>query len=157
MYAGNHLLSGLSAAAETAPDAVFVRGTDGMSYRTFFEGAERMAAALVAEGVAPGDRVAAQVQKSVTALQLYVGTVMAGGIYLPLNTAYKGAEIAYFLKDAEPVIFVGDPSVEADLAGEVAALRCQVAHARRGRRQGTLAALQAEACAGVRAGRAGSR
>src|SRR5690606_32848332 len=56
------------------------------------------------------DRVAVQTEKSVRALALYLATVKAGGIFLPLNTAYTPAEIEYFLTDAEPSIFVCDPA-----------------------------------------------
>jgi malonyl-CoA/methylmalonyl-CoA synthetase len=41
---------------------------------------------------------------------LYLGTVRAGGVFLPLNTAYTPAEVAYFLGDAEPKVFVCDPA-----------------------------------------------
>ena len=50
----------------------------------------------------PGDRVAVQVEKSIEALVLYLATVRAGGVFLPLNTAYTPAEVDYFLDDAEP-------------------------------------------------------
>jgi acyl-CoA synthetase (AMP-forming)/AMP-acid ligase II len=39
----------------------------------------------------PGDRLAAQVEKSPEALALYAGCVQAGAIFLPLNTAYTVA------------------------------------------------------------------
>ena len=70
----------------------------------------RYAAALVALGVEKGDRVAAQVEKSVEGLLLYFGCLRAGAVYLPLNTAYTQAEIGYFLGDAEPTVFVCDPA-----------------------------------------------
>ncbi len=49
-------------------------------------------------------RVAVQVEKSPEALMLYLGTLRAGLIYLPLNTAYREAEIEYFLNDAQPAV-----------------------------------------------------
>ena len=70
----------------------------------------RFANALKALGVKPGDRVAAQIEKSVEAIVLYLATVRAGGVFLPLNTGYTPAEIEYFLGDAEPAVFVCDPS-----------------------------------------------
>ena len=65
--------------------------------------------ALVSLGVAPGDRVAVQVEKTPEALMLYLGTVRAGAVFLPLNTAYTAAEIDYFVTDAEPAVLVCDP------------------------------------------------
>jgi malonyl-CoA/methylmalonyl-CoA synthetase len=62
----------------------------------------RYANLLLGLGLQRGDRVAAQVEKSAEALFLYLGCLRAGLIYLPLNTAYRQAEIAYFVGDAEP-------------------------------------------------------
>lgn len=56
-----------------------------------------------------GARIAVQVEKSPEALLLYLATLRAGYVYLPLNTAYRESEIAYFLDDAQPSVVVGDP------------------------------------------------
>ncbi len=66
----------------------------------------RMAALLRSFGAPEGARVAVQVEKSPEALMLYLATVRAGLVYLPLNTAYREAEVAYFLGDAEPAVVV---------------------------------------------------
>ncbi|QYX57287.1 AMP-binding protein [Roseovarius sp. SCSIO 43702] len=112
MHDANYLIRRLAAAGPR--DRVFATRPDGpeMSYGALFDGAARMAAALVRAGVAPGDRVAVQVEKSLEGVQLYLGTVMAGGVFLPLNTAYTGAEVAYFTGDAEPRVVVCDPARE---------------------------------------------
>jgi malonyl-CoA/methylmalonyl-CoA synthetase len=47
-----------------------------------------------------------QVQKSAEAIALYLATIRAGAVFLPLNTAYTRAEVGYFLEDAEPAVFV---------------------------------------------------
>ncbi|MDJ0777966.1 MAG: malonyl-CoA synthase [Gammaproteobacteria bacterium] len=70
----------------------------------------RYANLLIERGVAAGDRVAVQVDKSPEAVALYLATVRAGGVFLPLNTAYTGKEIEYFIDDAEPTLFVCDPT-----------------------------------------------
>lgn len=119
MYHGNHLAEKLRAASLGAENNLFLRnhqtGED-ISYKAFFANAERMAKALVASGVKPGDRVAVQVPKTQAMLELYVGTVIAGAVFLPLNTAYTAAEITYFLTDAEPRIFVCDPNCKDELS-----------------------------------------
>ncbi|MGO9485953.1 MAG: malonate--CoA ligase [Rhodomicrobium sp.] len=76
----------------------------------------RLANALAALGVNPGDRVAVQADKSPEALFLYLACVRAGAAYLPLNTAYTQAELDYFLRDAEPALFVCRPQDEAAAA-----------------------------------------
>nr|WP_315478318.1 malonyl-CoA synthase [uncultured Rhodoferax sp.] len=53
-----------------------------------------------------GSRIAVQVEKSVEALVLYLATLRAGLVYLPLNTAYQSAEMAYFIEDAKPAVVV---------------------------------------------------
>jgi len=77
--------------------------------------AGRYAAALRAQGVKPGDRVAVQTEKSPNALYFYLGCLQAGAVYLPLNTAYKQAEVGYFLGDAEPALLLCRPESRAEL------------------------------------------
>jgi malonyl-CoA/methylmalonyl-CoA synthetase len=57
-------------------------------------------------GIPKGSRVAVQVEKSPEALFLYLATIQAGYVYLPLNTAYQAAEIEYFIQNAEPAVMV---------------------------------------------------
>ncbi|WP_372886622.1 malonyl-CoA synthase [Shimia sp.] len=125
MYDQNHLISKLRAASVGHDNRRFaeIPGAGDISYHDLFAGAERMAAALVGLGVTPGDRVAVQVEKTIEAIQLYLGTVMAGGVFLPLNTAYTTPEVAYFLGDAGPRVVVCDPSREAAIAEIAGAAR----------------------------------
>jgi malonyl-CoA/methylmalonyl-CoA synthetase len=73
----------------------------------------RYAGLIRALNIAPGERVAVQVEKSPEALMLYLACLAAGVVYLPLNSAYREGEIAYFLGDAEPKIFIHSPRDEA--------------------------------------------
>src|ERR1700712_3264935 len=91
-----------------------------ISYGDLIARAGQMANVLVARGVKPGDRVAAQTEKSVASLVLYLATVRAGAVYLPLNTAYTLNELEYFITDAEPSLVVCDPSRAEDI-GAIAA------------------------------------
>jgi len=68
---------------------------------------DSIAAALAQRAVVVGDRVVAQVEKSPEAIALYLACLRLGAVFVPLNTAYTAAEIAYFLGDAEPRIAVG--------------------------------------------------
>ena len=118
MYDSNYLAKRIASASEGQGDALFIEhGITGerLSYSDFWVGAERMAAVLVEAGVQPGDRVAVQAPKTQAMLELYVGTVLAGGVFLPLNTAYTGAELSYFLGDASPRVLVCDPRKLGDL------------------------------------------
>ncbi len=109
MYDQNHLAKSLRAASIGRDDVVFLRNHQtgkAVTFGEFFANAERMAAVLDTFGVRQGDRVAVQAPKTQAMLELYVGTVLAGAVFLPLNTAYTSAEISYFLSDAEPTILV---------------------------------------------------
>jgi malonyl-CoA/methylmalonyl-CoA synthetase len=91
--------------------AIFIETEDGRSYsyRTLEQESARLAGFLTRSGVRKGDRVAVQVDKSPEALFLYLACLQAGFIYLPLNTAYKESELAYFFEDAEPSVVICRP------------------------------------------------
>lgn len=69
----------------------------------------KMANLLASLNLPPNARIAAQVEKSPEALMLYLATIRAGYIYLPLNTAYRSAEIDYFINNAQPSVVVCSP------------------------------------------------
>ena len=104
------------------PARLAIEELDGMriTYADLIARAGQMANVLVSRGVKPGDRVAAQTEKSVPALVLYLATIRAGAVYLPLNTAYTLNELEYFIGDAEPSLVVCDPA-KADGIGKLAA------------------------------------
>jgi malonyl-CoA/methylmalonyl-CoA synthetase len=114
----NHLFQQISKRAP-APEKTFIEREDGriLSYGGMREGSARLAHALAALGVKPGDRVAVQVEKSAEAILLYLACARAGAVFLPLNTAYTTAELAYFVGDAEPALVVCDPARRDAIAG----------------------------------------
>lgn len=79
----------------------------------------RTARWLQSIGLQPGDRAMVQVEKSVPALIFYLACLRSGVVYVPLNTAYQSAELAYFIENAQPRVFVADPS-RADALRELA-------------------------------------
>ncbi|KQP30344.1 malonyl-CoA synthase [Methylobacterium sp. Leaf102] len=108
----NHLFDLVRANLPADPTTkAFVETGDGthFTYADLLARSGAYAGALVGLGVKPGDRVAVQAEKSPEFLFLYLGTVRAGAVFLPLNTAYTAHEVAYFLGDAEPSVFVCDP------------------------------------------------
>ena len=116
---GNFALA-LAAAADAHPhrDCLIVDVSGGAagtaagnwSYADLGYWSQRMAGALEAVGVAAGDRVLVQVEKSAHAVALYLGCLRLGAVYVPLNTAYTLEEVAYFLDDAEPQVYVCTPA-----------------------------------------------
>jgi malonyl-CoA/methylmalonyl-CoA synthetase len=75
--------------------------------------ADALAGALHACGVRAGDRVVVQVDKSADAIALYAACLRSGAVFVPLNTAYTPAEVAGFVADARPTLFVGRPGTIA--------------------------------------------
>ncbi|MBR0844831.1 malonyl-CoA synthase [Bradyrhizobium liaoningense] len=110
------------------PKRLAIETHDGahISYGDLIARAGQMANVLVARGVKPGDRVAVQVEKSVANIVLYLATVRAGAVYLPLNTAYTLNELDYFIGDAEPSLVVCDPSKAEGLAPIAAKVKAKV-------------------------------
>ena len=99
-------------AAATNPEKTALENPDGsrLSYRELYARAGRAAKALVDLGIEPGDRVAAQIDKSADAIVLALACFGAGAALLPLNTAYTLAELEYFLEDASPALTLCRPS-----------------------------------------------
>ena len=97
-----------------------------ITYGMIEEESARFANLLAALGVRPGDRVAVQVRKSPRALFLYLGSLRAGAVYLPMNDAYRAHEVEYFLADSEPRVFVRSP--QAREMADRAASKAGVSH-----------------------------
>ncbi len=114
MYDSNFLLKQLRQASIGNETSTFAELDDGtlVSYSELFIKAEKIAAMLVSHGLQPDERVVVQVNKSIFTVELYLGVILAGGIFIPLNTAYTVSELDYFLSDAKPSIMVCDPKRE---------------------------------------------
>ena len=89
---------------------------ESVSYDEFLNLGAATAQVIADAGLSPGDRLVAQVGKSVSALAIYAGCVQAGVVYLPLNTAYTASEVDYFLGDCGGRLMVCDCDSEAALA-----------------------------------------
>jgi malonyl-CoA/methylmalonyl-CoA synthetase len=87
-----------------------------VTYAAFLGLASQMAHVLAHGGLRPGDRLAAQVQKSPEALALYAACVQAGVVFLPLNTAYTTDELSYFIADSGARMIVCDAKVHGALS-----------------------------------------
>ncbi|MBP1857592.1 malonate--CoA ligase [Rhizobium herbae] len=102
----NYLFDAIRAAAPGDAPFIQVDSTRTWTYNDALALSGRIASAMDALGIRPGDRVAAQVEKSAEALILYLACLRSGAVYLPLNTAYTLAELDYFIGDAEPRLVV---------------------------------------------------
>ena len=114
--------------ARTGPHRPFLRTPEGreLSYAGLADRTARFASALRARGVEQGDRVAAQVDKSVDAVLLYLSCLNLGAVFVPINVANTENEVDYFLRDSQPRLAVVKPSSRALL--EPVAMRAQISH-----------------------------
>jgi fatty-acyl-CoA synthase len=97
--------------ARITPDAeVFVDVGTGerRTYGQSHDRITRLANALTAEGVAPGDRVAVTGLNSVALLEAFIAVLRAGGICVPVNFRLVAGEVAYTLHDSGAVVVVAD-------------------------------------------------
>ncbi len=103
-----NLYAALRAAFPADLDAVAVETDNGLyySWRDLERASAMLANLLASLGLPDGARIAVQVEKSVEAMLLYLATLRAGYVFLPLNTAYQSAEIKYFIGNAEPSVVV---------------------------------------------------
>src|SRR6478672_11515927 len=104
MTAGANLYGLFAAAAAQAGETpVFIEdGKVRLRYGALDAAVAGWADALRRLGARPGDRILVQAEKSVDSALLYLASLRAGLIYVPLNTAYTAAELDYFIGDAEP-------------------------------------------------------
>ncbi|MDB5945728.1 MAG: long-chain-fatty-acid--CoA ligase (Long-chain acyl-CoA synthetase)-like protein [Ramlibacter sp.] len=104
----DNLFSALRAAFPSDLDAAAVETDDGLiySWRDLERATAMIANLLDSLRLPAGSRIAVQVEKSVEAMLLYLATLRAGYVFLPLNTAYQSGEIEYFIGDAEPAVVV---------------------------------------------------
>ena len=106
--ADSNLFTALRAAFPADLDSVAVETDAGLNYswRDLERGSAMIANLLTSLKLPPASRIAVQVEKSVEAMMLYLATLRAGHVFLPLNTAYQKAEIEYFVGNAAPAVVV---------------------------------------------------
>ncbi|NBE56738.1 FadD3 family acyl-CoA ligase [Streptomyces boluensis] len=86
-----------SAAQRYADREAVVEGRTRVTYAELGTRVEQAAAACMASGVEPGDRVAVWAPNTLDWIVSALGAVTAGAVLVPLNTRFKGAEAAYVL------------------------------------------------------------
>ena len=100
-------------AAQT-PDAVAVAfGQDHLTYRQLQEAVDRFARHLVARGVGPEKLVGICLERSIDAIVAVLGTLKAGGAYLPLDPSYPPQRLQQMVTDAEPLLVLTRAEVAA--------------------------------------------
>ncbi|HEX6471693.1 MAG TPA: long-chain fatty acid--CoA ligase [Streptosporangiaceae bacterium] len=90
-----------------------------VTYGELDERSGRLAAGLLASGVAPGDRVASLTGNSPEHVELLFACAKAGLILVPLNVRLTPSELSFQIEDAEPAVLFAAPA-SRDLAERAA-------------------------------------
>jgi len=89
----------LIADAKAHPDKIAIENEDGsrVTSAELLSQCRRAAAAFIAYGIKPGERIAIWAQNNTPWIVATIGVQMMGGVMVPLNTRLKGREAAYIL------------------------------------------------------------
>jgi long-chain acyl-CoA synthetase len=107
------LLAMLRVSVERDGDAEAVVVLDGprVSYAELWDRSAQVAGGLRAAGIADGDRVAIRRGNGLDWVLAFFGTLMAGGVVVPVNTRLTDREIAYVVEDSGST-YVVEPDAE---------------------------------------------
>ncbi|MFQ6029884.1 MAG: long-chain fatty acid--CoA ligase [Dehalococcoidia bacterium] len=109
----------LQDAAASYPDRtalIYYDGAEGReistkTYRELDQESNRFAAALMALGVDPGDRVAYYLQNSPELVVGFYGIMKAGAVAVPCNVMYHAHELSYHLNDSGAKALLCEPDL----------------------------------------------
>jgi long-chain acyl-CoA synthetase len=113
-----NLVQMLRTAVDGSPDAeaLVELGGERVTYRQLWDRAARVAGGLRAAGVRPGDRVANRLPNGNDWVYAFWGTLLAGGVVVPVNTRFAEPEVRYVVEDsgAAYVVEPGTPLPDGD-------------------------------------------
>lgn len=94
-----------------------------VSYRELDDRSDRLAAAAIAHGLRPGDRIGCWMTTSVAYVEIYLAAAKAGLVIVPVNERYTVAEATHIVQDADIRAIFFDPgqasaAAELPLAGD---------------------------------------
>ena len=102
------------------PSAVALRYFDGViTRRELDELSDGLAAGLLADGFAPGDRLAVYLQNVPQFVISMVAAWKAGGVMVSINPMSRVRELSYLLKDSGATVLVSLESLYGEVAKEV--------------------------------------
>ncbi|MEE8247615.1 MAG: AMP-binding protein, partial [Alphaproteobacteria bacterium] len=122
-YAPLTPLSFLERSAAVYPDkTAVIHGPRRFTYAEFAARCRRLAAALMARGVAPGDTVAVMASNVPAMLEAHYGVPMAGAVLNTINIRLDAATVAFILEHGGAKVVLSDREFSAVVKPAVAAL-----------------------------------
>ncbi|WP_146742976.1 non-ribosomal peptide synthetase, partial [Lonsdalea quercina] len=108
------------AQARRAPQAVALAfGEQRLSYDELNRRANRLAHALIAQGVGPESRVAISLPRGVEMVVAVLAVLKAGGGYVPIDPTYPADRIRYLLEDSAPLGWITEGALWAQTPTDV--------------------------------------
>jgi amino acid adenylation domain-containing protein len=101
----------VSAAAQRFPDRhALVSGDAHLTYRELDLLTSQVAAALLEGGLEPGERVGLFMEKSIRAVAILLGTLRAGGVYVPIDPQSPPRRAALIVRESAVQVLALSPS-----------------------------------------------
>jgi long-chain acyl-CoA synthetase len=117
----------LDRATTSADRLAVICGAERLTYGEVLAKAQAVADCLRATGLARGDRVALFLDNDPLFVSALLGTLMAGGVVMPVNPTTKAAKLSYMLQDARVSIVMTHRSL-LDVAAIASAEAPSVTH-----------------------------
>lgn len=115
--AQRHLIPLLRQRIASAPDTLLLtQGLREFTTEEMLAAGGSFARAFAAAGLKAGDRVAIQCGNRPEFLTVLVGCAMAGLVLVPINTASRGGQLAYYLKNSQARLLLAEPALFPHLA-----------------------------------------
>ncbi len=114
-----HDLIFASAQARPQATALRYRGQQ-LDYASLAAGVEQVAAALLALGLGPGERVAVYLEKRMETVLALFGAAAAGAVFVPVNPLLKPAQVSHILQDCAVRVLVSSGARSAALTDRLA-------------------------------------
>lgn len=103
--------------AQTAPQrTAFVFQNESWSYRRHVDEAQRTAAAMRAQGIRAGDRIALHVTNVPELISAYYAYFLSGALAVPLNLRLKAADLQPLLDRLRPSLYLGRDEIYPHVA-----------------------------------------
>ena len=117
------IAGGVREFGHATPRAIAVRdGERHLTYAALDDRSSRLAQALLARGVRPGERVAALLGNRLEYPEIAAGLAKAGLVLVPLNPRLRASEIEFIVRHAEARALILDDAYAAEAAGAAADL-----------------------------------
>ncbi|MFI5533586.1 amino acid adenylation domain-containing protein [Kitasatospora sp. NPDC051853] len=105
----------LARQAAATPDALALDGDVRLGYAEWNDRVGRLAAALAARGLGPGQLAALALGRSAATLTALLAVQRAGAAYLPVDPDHPAERISFLLADAAPALLLTDRATAATL------------------------------------------